>query len=472
MPAAAVPLRRQYSERIPARVAFGSIIAETPEPVVASAVPVGTATVVPAATAPVTSVPRGGVSSAAGGNLLFGSGGVADPLAPIVTPLGWAGLAVSRRDRADAVRTVAPAAAVTTSAPSAASPPAAPAISAAIAPTAAALVQGNPIATFANQVRSFVNQIVSSVSHVIRQVVTQVKAVINQIVGLLLPTGIGNHVEVPTMVVTTLQYKNVAGVDPNYLSMDVYSDPAFVTGGLAERPVMIYIHGGGLKNGDRLDAASYVAKAPHFVSNDYVYVSLNYRLSPSVVSPSHIEDVADAVMYVHDNIAQYGGDPDQIYVMGHSAGAYLASLLATNEKYIEGAGGDLSMIKAVVSLDTWTYLSVAGWQQEELSEDPAERFDAVPANHVDGGKAIPPFLIFYRDHRSQAAVAQDQTAFVELLQDNGIPGAAVRGLGDDHIALNREIGTIGDQKTAIIMEFLADPTQVTSIAARYGFTAE
>jgi len=74
--------------------------------------------------------------------------------------------------------------------------------------------------------------------------------------------------------------------------------------------------------------------------------------------------------------------------MGHSAGAYLVSLLATNEIYIEQAGGSLSMIKGVISLDTWTYMSIQGWQQEELSDDPLERIEAIPGNHVDVDKCI------------------------------------------------------------------------------------
>ena len=428
------------------------------------------AAVTPPATAPVAGVAQRRRPSAVTADLASPTiapvadrtpvGGAIDPLMPIVTPVSWAALAVSRREHTDTPATATPAASVTTAAPAAGTgpQPAPP------GPAAAAVSPANPVATVVGQIRAVVSEFVNAVTQVIAAVVQKVTAVINRIMTVFSPRG--DSVDVADMQLTTLQYKDIAEVDPNKLAVDVYTDPDF-----SDRPVMIFIHGGGLKNGDKRNDGAYLAKAPHFVSTAYVYVSVNYRLSPGVVSPSHIEDVADAVMFVHDNIADYGGDPNQIFVMGHSAGAYLATLLATNEKYIEGAGGDLSMIKGVVSLDVWAYMSVADWQQGVLSSDPAERFDAVPANHVDSDKGIPPFLIFYRDGSSQESVTRDQTAFSDLLLANGVPAASVLGVNDDHIELNREVGTVGDEKTAIIMEFLADPTRVASIAAGYGFTA-
>jgi arylformamidase len=275
-----------------------------------------------------------------------------------------------------------------------------------------------------------------------------------------------DYVTVENMEVFTLQYRVIEDVDSNYLSLDIYTDSSFIN-----KPVIMYVHGGGLKKGDKTNAAAYLAKSNYFVSNDYVYVSINYRLSPEVVSPSHIEDVANAFMYIYENISNYGGDPTQIFIMGHSAGAYLVSLLATNEIYIEQAGGNLSMIEGVISLDTWTYMSIQGWQQEELSDDPLERIEAIPGNHVDVDKSIPPFLIFYRDGRKESAVEADQLAFVNLLTEKGYHAAAILCVGDSHLRVNQEVGTIDDQKTEIIMEYLDNPLNINSIAETYQFKA-
>jgi len=305
------------------------------------------------------------------------------------------------------------------------------------------------------------------------------KIIVRVIVFLIIIGGVGgyyiwgqsggydyHYVEAVGMEKVTLQYKQIEDVAPNLLSLDVYTDPAFT-----DKPVIFYVHGGGLKNGDKTNYAAYLAKSNYFVSRGYVYISINYRLSPEVVSPAHIADVADAFMFIYNNISRYGGDNHQIYIMGHSAGAYLVSLLATNEEYIENAGGSLLLIKGVISLDTWTYMSVQSWQESELSKDPLERFEAIPANHVSAGKGIPPFLIFYRDGRKDAAVQADQLGFIDLIDDNQIAAAAILCEDDSHLLVNQEIGTIGDQKTEIIMEFLVNPNNTLSIAEDYGFIA-
>jgi hypothetical protein len=275
-----------------------------------------------------------------------------------------------------------------------------------------------------------------------------------------------DYVEAENMDVFTLQYRVIEDVDSNYLSLDIYTNSTLIN-----KPVIMYVHGGGLKNGDKTNATAYLAKSNYFVSNDYVYVSINYRLSPAVVSPSHIEDVASAFMFIYENISNYGGNPNHIFIMGHSAGAYLVSLLATNERYIEQVGGSLSMIKGVISLDTWTYMSIQGWQQEEISIDPLERIEAIPGNHVEVNKSIPPFLIFYRDGRKASVVEAIQLAFVNLLTEKGYYAAAILCVGDSHLRVNQEVGTKDDLKTEIIMEFLDNPLLVNLIAENYQFKA-
>ena len=275
-----------------------------------------------------------------------------------------------------------------------------------------------------------------------------------------------DYVVAENMDIFTLQYRVIEDVDSNYLSLDIYTNSTLIN-----KPVIMYVHGGGLKNGDKTNAAAYLAKSNYFVSNDFVYVSINYRLSPAVVSPSHIEDVASAIMFIYENISNYGGNPNHIFIMGHSAGAYLVSLLATNESYIEQVGGSLSMIKGVISLDTWTYMSIQSWQQEKISIDPLERIEAIPGNHVEVNKSIPPFLIFYRDGRKASVVEAIQLAFVNLLTEKGYYAAAILCVGDSHLRVNQEVGTKDDLKTEIIMEFLDNPLLVNLIAENYQFKA-
>ena len=82
-------------------------------------------------------------------------------------------------------------------------------------------------------------------------------------------------------------------------------------------PVVFWIHGGGWQMGDKSEIQ---LKPRAFTDRGFVFVSINYRLLPDVAMGAIVGDVARAMRWVHDHIAEFGGDPDRILVMGHSAG--------------------------------------------------------------------------------------------------------------------------------------------------------
>ncbi|MEL6140245.1 MAG: carboxylesterase family protein, partial [Bacteroidota bacterium] len=143
------------------------------------------------------------------------------------------------------------------------------------------------------------------------------------------------------------------GVPQNELSLDVYVPD----GGEVFKPVMIYVHGGSWRRGDKANTAF---KDEFFTSQDYVFVSLNYRLAPDppeIDNPDRIiyndqaGDVAKAIAWVFDSITTYGGDTSKVAIIGHSAGAHLISLVTTDEIYLNAEGISLSQIKCACSLD-------------------------------------------------------------------------------------------------------------------------
>jgi acetyl esterase/lipase len=112
--------------------------------------------------------------------------------------------------------------------------------------------------------------------------------------------------------------------------LDVYVSPA-----AKNAPVMFWIHGGGWETGDK----SNVAEKPRFfVERGFVFVSVNYQLLPKVEMIDIFRDVAKSFRWVHDHIAEYGGDPKRVLVGGHSAGAQLAALLCTDDHYLKAEG--------------------------------------------------------------------------------------------------------------------------------------
>jgi predicted phage tail protein len=180
----------------------------------------------------------------------------------------------------------------------------------------------------------------------------------------LVPTGLttsGSTSLIPPVLTGDKAYSTISGVSSNLLSLDIYH---FGTGLLENRPVVIYIHGGAWALGDK---ANIDSKASFYNNLGYIFISINYRLSPSqiipyssfsasrVKHPNHIADCAAAIRWIYDNIGNYGGNQTKLVLSGHSAGAHLASLLATNQSYLSTAGVAISNIKGCISVDTEGY---------------------------------------------------------------------------------------------------------------------
>ncbi len=122
----------------------------------------------------------------------------------------------------------------------------------------------------------------------------------------------------------------------------------FLPKGLKDYPVVMLVHGGAWVMGDNRCCGLYPAVAEFLAGQGIGVVMPNYRLSPQVRHPEHIRDVARAFAWTHAHIAEYGGQPDQLFVAGHSAGGHLVSLLATNETYLLAEGLRSSAIKGVI----------------------------------------------------------------------------------------------------------------------------
>jgi acetyl esterase/lipase len=100
--------------------------------------------------------------------------------------------------------------------------------------------------------------------------------------------------------------------------------------------VVVFFYGGAWQRGRRADY-KFVAEA--LTSKGFVVVVPDYRLYPEVTFPSFLDDGGAAIAWTQKKIGSYGGDPQHVFVMGHSAGAYNAAMLAFDPHYVEAAGG-------------------------------------------------------------------------------------------------------------------------------------
>ncbi len=245
--------------------------------------------------------------------------------------------------------------------------------------------------------------------------------------------------------------------------LDVYSPVS-----AKNAPVVFWIHGGGWQAGDK---SSVQLKPKLFTEKGFVFVSTNYRLLPQFPIDDLFRDIAKSLHWVHDHIAEHGGDPNRILVMGHSAGAQLAALISIDDRYLKAEGLNLSIIKGCVPVDGDTYdvpaiietaevrRRVHGQPQakfghrEKFGNDPAKHKDFSAVTHIAPGKNIPPFLILHvADHPDVSAQAQRLGA---VLKEHAIPVTVFGARETNHTKLNADLGIPSDPATQELLTFVA-----------------
>ena len=163
--------------------------------------------------------------------------------------------------------------------------------------------------------------------------------------------------------------------------LDVFMPQATTSG----RPVLIFVHGGAFVGGDKriADTPFYDNIMLWAVKNGFIGVNMTYRLAPQSPWPAGAEDVASAVQWVSKEIAERGGDPSRIYLMGHSAGAvHVASYVSHPEfhKVKDGVVKGAIMVSGIYDLT-----------EQQLGENERGYFGNDPS-HYAGESSLPGLL--------------------------------------------------------------------------------
>jgi arylformamidase len=233
-------------------------------------------------------------------------------------------------------------------------------------------------------------------------------------------------------------------------------------------PVIFWIHGGGWQVGDKSDVG---LKPKVLTEKGFVFVSTNYRLLPDVDMQTLTQDVAQSLAWVHQNISRYGGDPNRLFVGGHSAGAQLAALICIDDRYLKPHKVPFEVLRGCIPVDGDTYdipkiIMTAEHRQaiyggkmftnghrQKFGNDPEKHVDFSAVTHVAPDKSIPPFLLLYfsgnPDTRAQA------NRLAEVLKAADIPALAFGKSNTNHSQLNNDLGKPDDPATERLMEFLA-----------------
>lgn len=234
-------------------------------------------------------------------------------------------------------------------------------------------------------------------------------------------------------------------------------------------PVMFWVHGGGWQVGDKSDVG---LKPKVLTERGFVFVSTNYRLLPEATMDELMADVAKSLGWVHKHIAEYGGDPQRLFVGGHSAGAQVAALLCTDDRYLQREGVPFTALKGCIPVDGDTYdipkiimtaelrqMLYGGKQptaghRQKFGNDPEKHVDFSAVTHVARDKHIPPFLLLYFSGNPDTTAQARRLEAV--LKEAGIPARAY-GKGDtNHSRLNNDLGRPDEPATVEFYQFL-DP---------------
>jgi acetyl esterase/lipase len=185
-----------------------------------------------------------------------------------------------------------------------------------------------------------------------------------------------------------------------------------------------------------------------------------------------VRDVAKSIRWVHDHIAEYGGDRKRLIITGHSAGAQLAALICTDERYLKAEGLSFEIIKGCIPVDGDTYdvplmIETGAARRKALGQpDPKfghyEKFGSDPekhrnfsaVNHVARDKGISPFLLLYvADHPDTSAQAK---RLASVLNEAGITAKLFGAKDTEHSKINENLGQPDDPSTKAVFEFIGD----------------
>jgi arylformamidase len=231
----------------------------------------------------------------------------------------------------------------------------------------------------------------------------------------------------------------------------------------SNRPVIFWIHGGGWQKGDKSEMH---AKPQAFVEKGFVFATTNYRFIPHVTMQQIAGDVAKSIRWVHDHVRQYGGDPETIFVMGWSAGAQLAALICTDDRYLKAEGLSLASIKGCVPVDADTFypaLQIDTVEARPGAKRPSSYRTKFPEGndrelssvlYVAKDKGIPPFLILHIAGNPESGTAIQGLVLANALQVAGVPVQVVAAEGKTHNTLNSDLGLPEDKPTKAVFGFV------------------
>ncbi|MCZ6711251.1 MAG: alpha/beta hydrolase [Gammaproteobacteria bacterium] len=250
--------------------------------------------------------------------------------------------------------------------------------------------------------------------------------------------------------------------DVDYLPNVVYANgkdllDIYLPEGVERPPVVVFFHGGGLLGGDKSHARNLAAR---LLPLGVGVVSANYRLSPEATHPDHVEDAAASTAWVLSNIERFGADPQNVYVTGHSAGAYLAALLVLDPRYLAAHSVTRSALRGSILISPFLYVEETAPVRPKTvwGDDPQNWQQASVTPYVNA--SAPPMLLIYADGDDAWRREQIERFAAEMQAAGHRSVAAVEVPNRDHIRLMTELNDDDDEIGALVAQFMGQHTSL------------
>lgn len=225
--------------------------------------------------------------------------------------------------------------------------------------------------------------------------------------------------------------------------MDVYAPQ-----GARRAPTVLFIHGGSWESGDK-EGHKFVGES--LARAGYVTAVMNYRLAPTHRYPAYVQDAAQALKTLRAQAASFGGDPDNLFVMGHSAGGFNAAELVDNERWLREVDVPVSAVRGVIGVAgpySYDFRDFPSARAFPVGGDPAE---IMPDRHVR--QDAPPHLLLTA---AKDTVVHPQNALnmEAALKAKRIPVTLTELPNLDHVtiiaALARPLTWLGGTRQAVL----------------------
>jgi arylformamidase len=218
-------------------------------------------------------------------------------------------------------------------------------------------------------------------------------------------------------------------------------------------PVLFFVHGGAWIQGEKSLFGLHKPVGMFWASRGVGVVMINYRLSPTVIHPEHIKDVARAFAWTVSNIHKYGGRPDEVFLFGHSAGGHLVALLATDDSYLKAEDLTLGAIKGVILMSGVYHLPMNNPLLDSVFGTEAKvRKEASPLSHVRAD--APPFLILYAEHDLSLCGKRPSEEFCKALLAKKAVAQALEMKERNHVTLFFKAAAADDPAVEVMWKFL------------------